>query len=322
MFLPFSVLKPEAAKAVWTVISAISLLLAVYVLFLVFDIPNSNTTGLALFVTAFLFYPAYYNISLGQVYIFMLLLFSLSLYGLRRNNPWLVSIPLGLVLAIKGYGFIPLFMLPFARKWKEAVLTSCVVIVIVLLTLPFIHIQAWSDYYIKIFTTLGRDVYSSSVAYQTVNGFMRHLFFSDPACAAVAVNIADISITVVSILVLGIVAFKRKMESPVNLFTAAITLNIVLAPLAEEYHYVLMLPLIFLLGCTIAPTASGNKITILVFLISLLVLAAPLNYKALQDASFPLILLAYPKLFSAIAILLIFRFTKFLDLEIAGSTTG
>ena len=177
-----------------------------------------------------------------------------------------------------------------------------------MLTLPLVHVQMWSEYYSRIFASLGRDGYSSGVAYQTVNGFLRHMFFSESAVVPTAFTFADFSVTVASFVILGIIAFRRKMENPVSLFTAAIALNVVLAPLAEEYHYVLILPLIFLLGSSIASIAGENKIILVVFLISLVMLALPLNYKALQGASFPLILLAYPKLFSAIALLLIYRF--------------
>jgi len=54
------------------------------------------------------------------------------------------------------------------------------------------------------------------------------------------------------------------------------------------------------------PLLPVLKIYRVIYVISAGILALPLNYKSLQNVKFPLILLAYPKLYAGIILLVLF----------------
>ncbi len=312
LFLPIAWLNPQAAREAWTALLVIFLFISVFLLMKVFEVNYNNTLGYLLLSIPFVFYPVYYNIALGQAYILILLLFSLSIYGLKNSIVWLTSIPLALIILAKGYGFIPLLFLLVFKKWKEFLIVVVCVIAVILITLPFIHFETWGIYYQKVFLGVGFDNSSSNVAYQTINGFIRHIFIYDPGYNPNSVlnvnhNIVSFLMLVISLIFLVFILFKNRKENLVPLYLAAISLNLILAPVAEEYHYVLLIPLIFLLGKFFYNNFRILKTEFAFFAICLICLAAPLGYKSLQNSAFPVYLLAYPKLYSAIILLLIFK---------------
>jgi hypothetical protein len=310
LFLPLAWLSPQAAKEIWTALLVIFLFISTIILLNVFDVNYRTVFGFLFLSTPFLFYPAYYNIALGQVYILILLLFSISIYGLKKNNAWLVSIPLALIILTKGYGLIPLMFLIIFKKWKESLIAIAFVISAIIITIPLITTETWGIYYQKVFLGVGFDSFSSNVAYQTINGLMRHIFIYDPVYNSNSLlnlnnNIVNGLVFVTGLFVLAFIIFQNRKENFVLLYIAAISLNLILAPVAEEYHYVLFLPLIFLLGNFYYDNLKRLKIGFAFFVLSFILLAAPLPYKSLQYSKFPVFLLAYPKLYAGITMLVL-----------------
>jgi len=308
LYLPVSWLPPAPAKAVWIALSVIFLFLSVFILFKTFDIPPTGNTGLLLLVITLLFYPLYNNIALGQAYIFLLLLFSINLYGLKKNNVWLITAPLVLILMLKGYGIVPVIFLLFAKRYREFFLTVGFAVVIFLITLPILHWETWTAYFNSIFVNLGGNASAASTAYQTVNSLVRHLFTFDDVWSpypVLALPNAAVSLLIIIIGLILITFFLRNSSriNVLNLFALSIGLNVVLAPLAEEYHYILFIPLIFMTALTLSNNYKDHLKNIPFAVILFLLLALPLPYKTLQDSAFPVYLLAYPKLFAGIVIL-------------------
>jgi hypothetical protein len=282
--------------------------------------------GLSLIAVFFLGHPVYENISMGQIYIFLLFLFSLSLYGLKKNSYILTSIPISFSILFKGYGVFLLLWLIMIRKYKAVVISSAVTIIIILVTLPIIHLESWKAFLGLTGTMLGRYNEDSIVVYQTLNGFLRHLLIYDRNLNPYPItNIPRDYVYVISILInLSIMIWlflktrKNEINSEPNLLSYCVIMgaSVTTAPMAEEYHYVLYLPLVFGLGKYLLYEVSNTlfktehslgrfiKIPNILYILSVLLILLPINYRALQFSTFPIYLLAYPKLYGGIMLII------------------
>ena len=101
--------------------------------------------------------------------------------------------------------------------------------------------------------------------------------------------------------------YKSFQIKPVELFCGFISLNVFLAPVAEEHHYILFIPLIIILCKILYENPNVFKIEIMLSVIFFIILMVPFNYKFLQDSQFPFSLVAYLKLFSGIGLLVLFK---------------
>ncbi len=316
LFVPVAWMEPPTAKITWTVLSVLFLFISVILLLKTFSLRYDTIPEVLIISIPFLFYPVYYNIALGQVYILILFLFTLSIYGLKRNNAWLVSIPLAVIILIKGYGIIPLIFLLFYKKWKEFIITVCIIIAVMLITLPLISFDTWNGYIYNVVGGIGFANTASFVSYQTINSLLRHLFIYDAIhnpYSVLNLNPGLINALLLSMAILFISFFisKKKIEiqSYIFLYVISISLNVIFAPLAEEYHYILFLPLIFMLSKLFyenyKSAIGGLKTESIFFALCLIGLAVPLGYKSLQNSQFPVYLLAYPKLCCGIIMILV-----------------
>lgn len=308
LFLPIVWLSPVAAKAVWVMLSVILLFLSLLVLFKTIEIKAIGNVGLLLISMTLLLYPVYNIIVLGQVYILLLFLFSISLYGLKNSNIWLTSAPLALILLLKGYGVIPVLFLLLTKRYREFFLSIGFIFVIFLITLPYLHFETWTVYFNAIFVNMGSSPSAASVAYQTVNSLVRHLFTYDAFWSPYPVIVLPNALLSILIAAIGLIliAFflRRSLQiSLLQLFSISVALNVILAPLAEEYHFVLFIPLIFIAASILLKDLKPHRRNIPFAVILFLIIALPIPYEDLQHSSFPVYLFAYPKLFAGIALL-------------------
>jgi hypothetical protein len=329
-YMPVAWLQPVWAKIVWSAASLAALGYALKVLFEISGIRASGNTGLWLLTLVFLWRPAYDTIAFGQVYFLLLLLFVLSMKELMRKRAAGTAAPLTLALLLKGYGLTPVLLLAFRRRWKEVGIVVSFSAIIIIATLPLFGTISWLAFISTVLPSLGRLPPHAHVAYQTINGLLRHLFTYDPVWLPhpvlelpgflVTLLSYGISITLVLLVLLrtSLVSGPDKFLS----FGAALGVGVVTAPLAEEYHFVLFIPLIFALAARFdAPGSSGywKGFSKLIPAMAVLVMAAPINYKGLQYASFPAVLMAYPKLYAGLAILWYARVVmKRRDPDVAG----
>jgi hypothetical protein len=314
IYMPVAWLPPVPAKIVWSGVSLLALAFALRVLLGINGIRPSGTVGLWLLTLVFLWRPAYDTVAFGQVYFVLLLLFALSMKSMLRGGAAGTAIPLALAVLMKGYGLVPVLFLAIQKRWKEIALCAATAACVVIVTLPLLGGTSWAQFFSAVLPSLGRLPPHAHVAYQTINGLMRHLFTYDPGwLPSPAVVLPEFIVTALafslSAALIGFVLVRSRRVSArgkLLAYSAALACSVVTAPLAEEYHFVLFIPLIVALAAVIAtPKAPGNRrgFGTLIPGIAVLVLAAPINYKALQYTSFPAVLLAYPKLYAGLAIL-------------------
>lgn len=334
VYLPVAWLQPQNAKIVWGIISILFYIFSSVMLLKIYDIKLLGNPGLILMTIIFLWHPIYENIALGQMFGLLLFLLVLSLLGLKKKNVILTSITLTLSILSKGYGIILYLWLLVSKRYKIFILSFMLVLLVIVLTIPLIHISSWESFYKLLGTSLGRSDYDSNVAYQSVNGFIRHLFIYNKELNPNALfnlpnNYILFLTLIINLVIIVILLFKSKEHSNYNhlnllSFSALIAASVVTAPIAEEYHYVLMLPLaVGLTGILFCKKNSLTNITKndsknnadsiikkILFIISILLIAIPLRYKTLQLSEFPVYLLAYPKLYGGLIMLGLF-YTSF-----------
>ncbi len=316
---PFVCFVPKTARIVWSLFSIAAFFLSIYILFNVYGISPGKNSGLIILIVGFLWRPLYENIELGQLYGLLLLLFSFSLWGLKQNKKIASSIALSLVFLIKGYGIVNFIWLAVKRKWKELAFTVGFILIGILLSFLIISPEVWKTYLIDATAKLGKLSSMGHVAYQTVNSLLMHLFVYDEKWLPhptinLLPNIVFTASLVVNLLIIFYTVSNKIRNSKQMLlsFSAAIAAGVVTAPVAEEYHYLLFVPLLLGLSDYFYNKYSEKRrlgLQEILFLIAVLIMILPLNYKALQNSVFPVYLLAYPKLYAGLILLYVFKQT-------------
>ena len=313
-YLPVAWLPPSAAKIAWTALSLLLFAWSLKILFALSRLRAGDTLGLLLLTLLFLWHPAWEALALGQVYVLLLVVFILFIRHLSGKKGALSGVFLALAALFKGYGGVPAVLLGMRRKWNVIGVSAALAAGMVLVTMPVLGVESWRAFYDNVLRSLGSRPEDAHVTYQTLNGFVRHLLTYDavwlrhPLADAAPWVVTMISYGVNSALILGtVIAFRNAGEREDLLaYGAAIAAGVMTAPLAEEYHYVLFLPLLFGLVAQCAgwrerggtpglPEALG--------VLAALAMAAPSATHALQDSAFPLVLLAYGKLAAGLAML-------------------
>ena len=321
VYLVVAWLEPLPAKIVWGIISILLLGLSLLLLFKTFKIKLTDNTGLLCIIVIFLWHPLYENIALGQMYILVLFLFSLCLYGVSRGNKFSGSIPVALGIASKGYGILLYLWFLATKRYKEFLISVLILVLLIVITLPIIHISTWKTFVEITGATLGRFNEDSNVAYQNINGFIRHLLVYDKdlnpnSIANIPSNIAFYVVIIINLSFIMLLLIKARKyynnkDSVLISCSAMIAASVLTAPMAEEYTFILFIPLTFVIGITLYNNLGYNRFTLIniLYVLSVLMLLLPLHYKDFQMTAFPVYLLAYPKLYGGLIMIGLY-FTK------------
>ena len=314
---PFAWLDVKPARITWSIFSIAAFLLSLYILFLVFEVKYKSESGLLILLITILWRPVYENIAFGQIYALLLLLFSLCLLGLKKQKNILFTVPLAAIFLLKGYGVVSFLWLAVKKKWKDLAYTIGFVLIGVIISALIFGFNTWLVYLSAVSGKMGQLPEMGNTAYQTINSLLMHLFIFDgkwlphPLIILPGKFVFILSLCI-SILFIAYILFERKIDKehlPLS-FSAAIAAGVVTAPVAEEYHYLLFLPLVIGISKLIFEQFIENRsfgLEEFFYVIATAVMIVPINYKALQSSSAPLYLLAYPKLYAGIILLIIYR---------------
>jgi Glycosyltransferase family 87 len=309
IFLPLTPFEPVTAKILWSVLSLVFLVTSIFVLLVSFDISVKSELSLLLTLVTLLFYPLYHNIALGQVYTFLLLLASIAVYGFKKDKSLLIAIPLSLMLLLKGYGVYPMLALLLSGRFKAFFITVAIAAGVFFAALPLFGISAWQMYYREFLSIIafGRD--ASNVAYQSLNSFFGHLLIYHPDKNPHAIfNLSQVYIyyfvQLIGLITVYTLSKKFTRENYLFLFAVSFAVNVLVSPSGEDYHSLLYLPLIFLAAKHYLEKPFEFNFTTTLLVISVLLLAAPIPFRSLQPSDFPVYLLAYPRLYGAILLII------------------
>ena len=299
IMLPLSFFEPVKAKVVWSAISLLALAASVLLLFRTYNISFNSIEGLVLLIITFVMNPLYNNMLFGQVYALMLLLSAAALYGVKSGKPILTAASLTLMLLFKGYGIYPLAALLVMKEYRAFLYTIVFTAVLLLVSLPVFGFSAWQMYYTEFYSVVSYGTFAGHTAYQTIGSLLMHSFTAVPKVFlyyfAQAVGFTALFFITRRVMKIGKIAA----------FTCAIALNVIFSPAAENYHYILLLPLVYWAGSRAAAIPKPKKVLILSFTAFTALLIIPLGYLALNTAPFPLFLLGYPRLYAGAALLVI-----------------
>jgi hypothetical protein len=174
---------------------------------------------------------------------------------------------------------------------------------VVLLSLPWVKIETWQFYLVTVLPRWVQAPIAAVPAYQTVGGFWQHLLRFDPSLNPAPVanrpRLAAALSLACTLALLGLTLVGLRRAPLLLAVSAGLVLTVVLAPIAEQYHYLTAAPALIVAG------VEWNRLGHHFSLGALLVLAAvlmfwPLPYKDPRLAVGWLAILAYPRLWGGL----------------------
>jgi hypothetical protein len=307
--LPFTFLPPQAARTAWIWFNFFILLLALGLLMT--TLSRANQTGTqplwwgGFIAFALIFPPVVANLRIGQSFILFFGLFVLAYFGLVNRQDRLAGLALGLAFILKTAGLSLWLLLLAQRRWHALAWGIGLIVVTFLLSLPWIGLATWGAYFQAAWTVTGSPTVAVT-AYQTTAGFFAHLFRFDPTWNPNPIAdwpaLARLLTLLVTVASLTITLWWGRFAPVVKFFAALIPLSIVLLPVAEEHHFVILLIPIFSLIDDLRqhpPAAGGLSLDYIWLGIALCLLVVPIRYDDLALSVGWWALLAYPRLYGA-----------------------
>lgn len=310
--LPFSALPPLAARDSWIWFNLLLLLSGLGFLIATGYILNQRQTAwpfwLIFVAFAFIFPPVAANLFIGQSIILFFCLLSIALFGLISRRDELAGLALGLTFVLKTVGTPLWLLLLLRRRWKALGWGIGTMLVVILSSLPWIGLETWWAYVQAVRRVSGGMTMTVS-AYQTTAGLFAHLFYFDPVWNPAPIDhrptLARLLPLLIALIAVVITLWLgRSSEQEADLFAALIPLSVVLLPVAEEHHLVILLISIFILGDHLRHDFSLSADWLLLGS-ALFLLLVPFPYASPALSAGWLALLAYPRLYGAWLIWLI-----------------
>jgi len=297
LFLPLALFPYATARLLWTWLH-LALLLA-SACFLARRLALRGHLQPCFLAYCLLFQPVFPNINLGMVYFLLLAWLVAGWEGFVAGRDRLLGLALGCLVAFKLTAvFLPFLLLRSGRRravaWFAGTVAVCVAA-----TLPWAGLAGWRAH-LSALWEMGAIAPLAVTAYQSVSGFLYHLFSYDaavnprplvalPGFAAWAYR---------TVFAAGLVLLAVCRTRPGGLaFCLFVTLNLVLNPLALDYHFVLMLLPVGVLLARAQDGASPVFVILLGAAMFLIGASLPYGHEALASGAWAL--LAYPKLYGA-----------------------
>lgn len=303
IMLPLAKFDYSTARIIWTIFNFIILFVAVLFLIQKF---NYKEFWVPLILILFLSYhPLYVNFLLGQAYILIFCLLIVAWYAYVSENEKLLGVAIGLIFILKSTSFIFWLFLLMQRRWRSLVWGFATMLIIIILSLPWIGFDAWQTYAGKIKDFVSNPSLSVS-AYQTIHSFFHHLttfnkewnpepLFNLPLLG----NLISIFSVLIIATISSLIAFKQnKSKMTFGIFVIA---GLIISPVSLDYHYtILLLPILMLVSWIRNNPSILLRILLLIFVA---LIAADTPYSSPRISGGGLAILAYPKLYGAIGLL-------------------
>lgn len=298
--LPIAVFDYKTARVIWIIFNLT--LLVVVVFFIIKQFKFRETWIPLVLIILLSFQPLYANISYGQVYIFIFCLLILAWFAFSSDREEWLGLLIGLIFILKTTTFVLWILLLVQKKWKGLSWTFLTVLLLFIISLPWVGIGSWYAYGEKL-VTYSSNHSSSVTAYQTIHSFFHHLtVYNQQWNPEPVFNLPflgkSLSI-IVSLFILTITAVSAYKFNNSNLsFGAFIIAGVILSPVSLDYHYVLLLIPVFILINWLRQNQSVILWTC--FIIFFVFIAAEIPYTSPKVTGGVWAIFAYPKLYGAI----------------------
>jgi hypothetical protein len=253
---PIAWLPPAVARAIWIGLSVVLWVAGLALLIGALTIRARVAPALVVVSAATTVYtPLIDNLRRGQAYVLLFFLLCLVLRSVLREperGQWRGGISLGVMMLVKGVGLWIWLLLAAARQKRLLVAATLTLCLGAAIASPLIGWEPWRTYLLQ-YRWMRGDPYLHLTAYQTVASLIGHLLVLTPITNTAP--IADRP-NLALLLILGITAgaFVRTVrlqrldshEQEDRALTLALFVALMqsVAPVAEGYHYVLVLPAI------------------------------------------------------------------------------
>jgi hypothetical protein len=279
-WVPFAFLSAHAARRIWIAFSVLCLLVSAWQVAgeLSWSRQPWAIAGLSALFT--LPSPTREQFGLGQMYACLLLLHVVGWRAYLKHRDARAGIALGVAMVLKVSGW-PVCLLMFAqRRWIAVRWVIATAFAISLLSVPWVGIAAWRTFLVGEIPRTLRWGAATLTAYQDTTGFWQHLFRYVPKLNPAPVFDAPLlatALTLASTLAACLILIAG-MRSTSLKFVAAVALSELLSPVAEQYHYIILLLPLAVLWHT--AYESRDRMLGVCTLAATLLIAVPINYKA------------------------------------------
>ena len=299
--LPLVWLDLPTARIVWIALNALALAVVGWGALKNESWALRFDTGWVWMPLALLFYaPLRETFRLGQVYVALLSLFALAFWALTKPSPIVAGIALGMAAGLKLSGLPLLAWLAFRGWWLVFWSAAVTAAAIGLFSVWLVGGESWLRFGGSVIEHLRSHPQAAVTAFQTTPSFFQHLWVADPvwnpqpvAHWPWAAPLTSLGLTAAAF---GWTLWKSRRVKWEVTFAALMVLSVICFPLAEEYHYTLLLLPVLVAARCLRQQCWPLGLT-LWFGLSLFLLACPWDYK--QPAWFDgwRALLAYPRLY-------------------------
>ena len=298
--LPIVTWAPEAARAIWLTASLIAFAWATWVWLQ--RMARTDVAGLAAIAIALLQPAVWANLRQAQVYLFVFAALTLVMRSSLAERDGAGGSLAGLLVAVKASG-IPWWALnAVGRRWSfvAAALVSWLLVSGVVLAMT--GLEPWLRYPRYVAEFVQRPG-ASATAYQTTWSLARRMCIADPQFNPTPVaDCETASVVVPPLLVLCAWLWTARRVwrgvSPPTTIAAGVCLSLLVLPVAEEHHFVLLaIPLLLLLESR-ADRDSPRRLESLCLALVAALLLLPLEPLARFSPGWGT-LIAYPRLYAA-----------------------
>lgn len=280
----------------------------------------------AMVILVAVYRPLHAELRYAQVYVLLGLCYALWLYGFVTGRDWLCGAALA-ALALAKLAGAPLWVvLLFDRRWRALAWAAGLGAAGLLLTLPAIGIDTWRAYLFGRVGELAADPIFGVTALQTLTGLLRQLFVFDaqytPAPIVHAPWLASLIWATIAAALAWItlvpaardITARWRGPQPSSLIphpsgsrlitgAAALCLIVPLQPAGEQHHYVVLLvPLLVLVPLARRLAREAPAAAVLGAIAVGLLLLPNYFLDNAAWAGWPRALLAYPRLYAALAL--------------------
>lgn len=304
LLVPIAWLDLMTARVVWQMFNLVCLLGA---LWLVLDaVQVRDPLWRVLFLTGALVYPpSAENLRVGQAYDLVLVLFAISFWGelragaARAGGTVLGGVALGLAAGLK-LGGAPVGLVLLARgRWRTLVTAGMVILFTALLGLAVLGSAGWLAFFQRLLDSAQPPALAAHPTFQTSPSLFQRLFVPSPDFNPTPLFNIPWLAPVLTILVAGgalgvTLWFARSADLEIAL-AAAVTLSVILFPMATEYHYTLLLIPLATMGARVM--ARGDRADRLWLAAVLLLLWMYFDWRPAYWNERALTLFAYPRLY-------------------------
>jgi hypothetical protein len=312
LFVPLLYLSPAALTAAWSLGQASALLLTLSLLLSRLGrLARLPLLSSLLVLAVTLSEPMGSNWRGGQVYLWLTAWYAavfwattgrhLPARGWRATGAGL-ALALAFVLKVAGW---PLWAWLIARReWPLALRAGAFIGLGLTASLPVVGLDTWWYYWTVVVPTRAGGAIAALTAFQTLNGFLQHMLRYDstynPAPLIDLPGLAAVLGVLATAGLLGVTLWRARALPRTLSAGAAVALIPVLSPIAEQYHYlVLLIALAAAVAAWSRRRAAGAG---LVLLGATALLFLPLPFRDPRLAQSALALLAYPRLYGALLV--------------------